>query len=143
MKTLLREIADELRKVEFAEVEREINELSNMIGDRFERGAEADDQLRLFAYCEIVSAQRFDSQRLYVQYQLALPVQGDWLWPPEWDRYEIERRRSGSTQISSIGFEENMSDASGQDGVSVVYPVASIAAIIVIHIRCKCFSIVW
>ena len=122
-----REIADELRKVEIADVEREINELSNMIGNRFERGAEADNQLRLFAYCEIVSAQRFDSDNLYVQYQLALPVQGDWLWPPEWDKYEIERRRSGSTQISAVGFEENLSDASGKDGVSVVYPVAHFA----------------
>lgn len=119
-----RDIADELRKVELAEVEREMNELSNMIGHRFERGAEGDDQLRLFAYCEVVSAQRFDSDRLYVQYQLALPVQGDWLWPPEWDKYEIERRRTGSTQISTIGYSGGVSDASGQDGVSIVYPVA-------------------
>jgi hypothetical protein len=120
-----REVAEELKKVEMEEVRRELSELANRIGSRFDRGAESDDQLRLFAYCEIVSAQKFDSDRLYVQYQFALPVQGGWSWPPEWDKYETERRRSGSTQVSHIGYTGGVSDAAAQDGTSIVYPVAN------------------
>jgi hypothetical protein len=119
-----REVADELYKVEMDEVSRELLELNNRIGTRFDRGAESDDQLRLFAYCEIISASKFDSDRLYVQYQFALPIQGGWSWPPEWDKYEMERRRSGSTQVAQIGYTGGMSDAAAQDGTSIVYPVA-------------------
>jgi hypothetical protein len=119
-----REVAEELKKIEAEQVRRELTELSNRIGDRFDRGAEGDDQLRLFAFCEIISAQKFDSDDLYVQYQFALPVQGGWSWPPEWDKKEVERRRSGSTQVSHIGYTGGLADVDAQDGTSVVYPVA-------------------
>ena len=120
-----RDVAEELKKVEEEEIRRELGEQANRIGHRFDRGAEGDDQLRLFAYCEIISAQKFDSDRLYVQYQFALPVQGGWSWPPEWDKYETERRRSGSTQVSHIGYTGGVSDAAAQDGSNIVYPVAN------------------
>jgi hypothetical protein len=122
-----REVADELKKVETEELRRELTELSNRIGSRFDRGTESDDQLRLYAYCEIMSAQKFDSDRLYVQYQFALPIQGGWSWPPEWDKYEIERRRSGSTQVSQIGYSGGVSDVAAQDGTNIVYPIANFA----------------
>ncbi len=78
----------------------------------------------MYAYCEIISASKFDSDSLYVQYQFALPVQGGWSWPPEWDKHEMDRRRSGSTQVSHIGYAGGKSDAAAQDGTSIIYPVA-------------------